>query len=136
MHSKLQGREKHQIKKQGDAIGMLHYDKRLCLLSHPSTDDDDTGTFVAEASAESTKVLQECYLYYDVCKRHWIRSGKVAGKSSFCKRNYQHSKAARNLTTNQGNFYQKFPDENVDVDGQLGSNQDLRQNYGLAFHPF
>jgi len=42
----------------------------------------------------------------------------------------------RNSTTNQGNFYQKFADENVDVEGQLRTTQDLRQYYGLvAFHP-
>jgi len=112
-------------------------DKTVCLLSHPSTDDDDTGTFV-EASAESTKVLQGCHLYYyNVCKRYWIRSGKEAsGKHTFCKRNDQHSKAARKPTTNQaGNFYQKFPDENVDVEGQLGTNQDLRLYCGFSFHP-
>jgi len=44
-------------------------DKTVCLLSHLAIDDDDTGTFV-EASSESTKVLQGCYLYYDVCKRY------------------------------------------------------------------
>jgi len=54
-----------------------------------------------------------------------------------CKRNDQHSKATRNPTgtTNQGDFYQKFPDENVEVERQLGIHQDVRQYFGFAFHP-
>ena len=103
------------------------------LLQLPDWQDS---TF--QIMSDSIKRLEGCYLFYDVKKSKWIRSGKTSGKGDdacFEGRGKKHEQNARLLDQMRGSrFYTKYPAKGVDNMGtREGYFENLQMYCAMAF---
>ena len=114
------------------------YGMEECLLCSPIFDDD---AFCDIDDDEDLAALQGCYLYYNIKRMQWIRSGKTSGdvvKASFRGRGDTHKKNSESVDEmKEHQFYALYPSKRAakTIGRRKGYFDDLLMYCGMAFDP-
>ena len=110
------------------------YKLRDRLIQLPDWSDS---TF--QIMSDSIKRLEGCYLFYDVKKSKWVRSGKTSGEGDaacFEGRGKQHETNAQSRDEmRHSKFYRSYPAREVAIDGvREGYFENLQMYCAMAFN--